>query len=103
MQNKWFVGGMMLPALVCAGIAVGCAAKQQWLLGAVPAVIAAGLFRGAWWAWHADAFASVERRQMGDVGTSVAVARWHQHCDERDAAAAKAAAAPKSAAAPPKT
>jgi hypothetical protein len=99
MQNKWYVGGMALPAVALAGITVWCMTTQNWLLAIVPALMATGLFRGAWWAWHSDAFASVERRHETDVGTSVAVARWNQHRADREAAA-RATTGPPSA--PPK-
>src|SRR6185369_6943102 len=58
MQNKWYVGGMALPGIALAGITVWCMATQNWLLAIVPALLATGLLRGAWWAWHCEAFAS---------------------------------------------
>jgi hypothetical protein len=103
MQNKWFVGGMALPAVALAGVTFRCLTGDNWLLAIVPAVLAAGLFRGAWWAWHCEPFASVDRQHTGDMGTSVAVARWNQHRAERDAAAAKAAITAGPAAGPPKS
>ena len=93
MQNKWYVGGMVLPAVALIGITAWCAATQGWLLASAPAVLAGGLLRGAWWAGHCEPFAQVSRKHVGDVGTSVAVARWQQHCADREAAAASKAAA----------
>ena len=87
MNNKWYVVGIGVPAVGFAALTVWCLATQNWLFAGATGLLAAGLVRGCVWAWRADPFASVQRRQQGDVGTSVAVARWHQHCDERDAAA----------------
>ena len=92
MQNKWFVGGMAVPALALTGLTIWAAVTQNWLLGAVPAAGAVLLFRGAWWAARCEPFGSPARRQVGDIGTSVGVARWQQHCADRDAAAAVKAA-----------
>jgi|SRR5581483_10607009 len=106
MQNKWFVAGMTVPAIAAAIVAMRCMIAQNWLLAIVPALLAAGLARGAWWAWHTDPFGSVERRCGSDVGTDAAVARWNQHRAERDAdakvTAAKAEAAKTATSTAPK-
>ena len=90
MRNKWYVAGMGVPALAAAVLALWCMVKLNWLGAIVPALAAAGLFRGAWWAWHADSFGPVDRKYTGDMGTSVAVARWNKHRAEREAAASAA-------------
>src|ERR1700749_2645279 len=103
MQNKWFVGSMAVPALALTGLTLWAALTQNWLLGAVPAAAAVLLFRGAWWAARGDSFGSSARRQVGDIGTSVGLARWQQHCADRDAAAAVKAAAKAQSPPPSKT
>jgi hypothetical protein len=100
MQNKWYVGGMVIPAMAAAGVTIWCAATGNWVMALVPGAVALGLFRGAWWAGHSQSFTSVSRQHV-DVGTSVAVARWNQHCADRDAAA-KAAKTADVRIAPPK-
>jgi hypothetical protein len=92
MENKLYVGGMSIPAVALTGVAIWCGLTQSWLLALVPAALAVGLFRGAWWAGHCEPFAQATRKHF-DVGTSAAVERWQQHRAEREAAAAKAAAA----------
>jgi hypothetical protein len=101
MQNKLYVGGMIMPAVALTGVTIWCGVTQSWLMAIAPALLAVGLFRGAWWAWHCEPFAQTARKHVGDVGTSAAVARWHRHRAEREAAAkATTTAHPKSTATP---
>jgi hypothetical protein len=93
MQNKLYVGGMIIPAVALSVVTIWCGVTQSWLMAIVPALLALGLFRGAWWAWHCEPFAQVSRKHVGDLGTSAAVARWQRHRAEREEAAKAAASA----------
>jgi hypothetical protein len=95
MRNKWFVVGILVPAVALTYATIACVMADTPLFGLVPAVLAAGLYVAAWKVGKAASF-TTQRVVHADheVGTSQAVTRWNQdRADRASATAANAAAA----------
>ena len=94
MRNKWFVGGILVPAVFFGWGTVMALRSDTWILAIVPLGIAIGLVGLAYKVSKADSFSPV-RTVRWDSGTSDAVKRWNIHREEVDAAVKAAAAAKK--------
>lgn len=94
MRNKWFVGGILVPAIFFTWLTISSLRGSMGILSLLPAAIAIGLYVGAWKVSQAQSF-SPQGQVRFDSGTSEAVKRWNKDRDARDAAA-KHAAGPSS-------
>src|SRR3954471_13139907 len=94
MRNKWFVVGIAVPALFFTWLTISCLRKDMGIFSLVPAVVAIGLFAGAWKVSQAQSFSGSNYARF-DSGTSEAVKRWNKDRDAKDAAAKVAALAAK--------
>src|SRR5438105_4279502 len=91
MRNKWFVGGILVPAVFFTWATVACLRGSAGIFAIVPAALAIGLFAGAWKVSRAQSFSPGPPKQW-DTGTSEAVRRWNKDRDERDTIASEKAA-----------
>src|SRR4051812_28916936 len=91
MRNKWFAGGILVPALALTWGMIACLRGGMEMFAIVPAAIAIGLYVAAWKVSQSQSF-SPQPVERGDVGTSKALKRWNDDRDERNAAAANKAA-----------
>jgi hypothetical protein len=94
MRNKWFVGGLLVPALFFTWATVASLRGSAGIFALAPLAIAIGLYAAAWKVSQAASFTPAGP-QRWDSGTSDAVKRWNKDRDERDAAASEAKAAEK--------
>ena len=90
MRNKWFVGGILVPALFFTWLTISSLRGSMGILSLLPAAIAIGLYVGAWKVSQSQSFAPQGHTRF-DSGTSEAVKRWNKDRDARDAAAKQAA------------
>ena len=90
MRNKWFVGGILVPAVFFTWVTIACLRGPSWVLGIVPAALAIGLFAAAYKVSQAQSF-SPQGPQRWESGTSDAVKRWNDERDTKDAAKKEAA------------
>ena len=89
MRNKWFVGGLLVPAVV---FTYGTFASLRGSLGIfalVPAALAIGFFYAAYKVSKANSF-SPQPQMRFDSGTSEAVKRWNTERDAKELAAKRA-------------
>ena len=91
MRNKWFVGGLLLPAVLFTWGAISCLRHDMGVFSIVPAALAIGFYYGAYKVSQANSFGPVTTIRS-DVGTNAAVTRWNDERDARDRAAKNAAA-----------
>jgi hypothetical protein len=90
MRNKWFVGGILVPAIFFTWLTIYSLRGSMGIFSVLPAAIAIGLYIAAWKISQAQSF-SPQGQTRFDSGTSEAVKRWNRDRDARDAAAKKAA------------
>jgi hypothetical protein len=92
MRNKWFVGGLLVPALFFTWATIACLRGSMGIFALAPAAISIGLYAAAWKVSQAASFAPQGPARF-DSGTSDAVRRWNKDRDERDTAAKEASRA----------
>src|SRR2546430_6652715 len=86
MRNKWFVGGILLPALLLAWATIWALRHDMGFFSVIPAGLAIGLCYGAWKVSQAQSFGPVPPLRW-DAGTNQAVRRWNNERDARNKAA----------------
>ena|ERR1044072_2779993 len=92
MRNKWFVGGLLLPAVLFTWGAISCLRHDMGIFSIVPAALAIGFYYGAYKVGQANSFSPVPPAIRSDVGTNAALTRWNDERDAREKAAKTAAA-----------
>ena|SRR5687768_12830588 len=94
MQNKWYVIGLLVPAVLLAWWSVSLAMGDSGMMFLVPGALAAALGVAAYRVAKAASFSPASQARW-DTGQTAGMSRWlkHRADDAADAQAAKDAAA----------